>query len=100
MGADARGDPVRSTSAGGHNRQRSYSSKLRRSEDGKRAAAVTHHGKSLVDGYGREEVSYVSQYKRFVTFYFTNFLAQLSNFYLRKGLEVCCILEDVVVPSK
>jgi hypothetical protein len=33
-------------------------------------------------------------------FYFTNFPAQLSNFYLRKGFEVCGILEDVVVPSK
>jgi len=40
------------------------------------------------------------QLKRFVTFYFTNFPAQLSNFYLRKGFEVCGMLEEVVVPSK
>lgn len=38
--------------------------------------------------------------KRFVTFYFTNFPPHLSNFYLRKGFEVCGMLEDVIVPSK
>lgn len=32
--------------------------------------------------------------------FFTNFLAQLSTFYLRKGFEVCGILKDVVVPGK
>jgi hypothetical protein len=41
-----------------------------------------------------------SNIKRFVTFYFTNFPAQLSNFYLRKGFEVCDMLEEVVVPRK
>ena len=41
-----------------------------------------------------------SQYKRFVTFYFTNFLPQLSNFFLQKGFEVCGLLEEVVVPSR
>ena len=48
----------------------------------------------------REDQLRQSQYKRFVTFYFTSFLAQISNFYLRKGFEVCGILEDVVVPRK
>lgn len=38
--------------------------------------------------------------KRFVTFYFSNFPPFLSNFYLRKGFEVCGMLEDVIVPSK
>jgi hypothetical protein len=38
--------------------------------------------------------------KRYVTFYFTNFPAQLSHFYLRKGFEVCGILEDVYVAKK
>jgi hypothetical protein len=41
-----------------------------------------------------------SEFKRYVTFYFTNFPAQLSNFYLRKGFEVCGMLEDVFVPNK
>jgi len=49
---------------------------------------------------GREDQPGHSQYKRFVTFYFTNFSAQISNFYLRKGFEVCGMLEEVVVPSK
>ena len=48
----------------------------------------------------RDETVADSSFKRFITFYFTNFLAQLSNFYLRKGFEVCGILEEVVVPSK
>ena len=39
-------------------------------------------------------------FRRFVTFYFTNFLPQLSNFYLQKGFEVCGMLKEVVVPSK
>jgi hypothetical protein len=38
--------------------------------------------------------------RRFVTFYFTNFPPQLSNFYLRKGFEVCGMLEDVVVSRR
>jgi len=41
-----------------------------------------------------------SKFKRFITFYFTNFSAQFSNFYFRKGFEVYGMLEDVVVPSK
>jgi hypothetical protein len=35
--------------------------------------------------------------KRFVTFYVTNFPPHASNFFLRKGFEVCGILEDVFV---
>jgi len=34
---------------------------------------------------------------RFVTFYFTNFPSYLSNFYLCKGLEICGMLEEVMV---
>jgi len=49
---------------------------------------------------GRKEQHDISQYKRFVTFYFTNFPPQLSNFYLHKGFEVCGILEEVVIPSR
>jgi len=42
----------------------------------------------------------VSQYKRFVTFYFTNFSPHLSNFFLRKGFKVCGLLVEVVVPRR
>ena len=41
-----------------------------------------------------------SQSRWFVTFYFTNFPPYLPNFYLRKGLEVCGMLEEVVVPAR
>jgi hypothetical protein len=41
-----------------------------------------------------------SNLKRYVSFYFTNFPAQLSIFYLRKGFEVCGMLEDVYVARK
>lgn len=40
-----------------------------------------------------------SSFKRFVTFYITNFPPQASTFFLRKGFEVCGILEDVFVAS-
>ncbi|MCH84604.1 sulfate transporter, partial [Trifolium medium] len=41
-----------------------------------------------------------STFRRFVSFYFTNFPAQLSNYHLRLGFEVCGMLEDVYVPKK
>ncbi|XP_045791437.1 uncharacterized protein LOC123886142 [Trifolium pratense] len=41
-----------------------------------------------------------SALKRYVFFYFINFPAQMSNFYLRKGFEVCGVLEDVFVAKK
>lgn len=46
------------------------------------------------------EVALGTAFKRHVTFYFTNFPAYMSNFYLRKGFEVCGILEDVYVARK
>ena len=48
---------------------------------------------------GSEHEGY-SPYKRFVTFYFINFPPQLSTFYIRKGFEVCGLLEDVVIPRR
>jgi hypothetical protein len=62
------------------------------------------------DGGGRTDAKLINaknkapangpQLRRFVTFYFTNFPPQLSNFYLRKGFEVCGMLEEVVVPRR
>ena len=50
-------------------------------------------------GSQHETISHVSSpFKRFVTFSFTNFPPQLSSFYLRKGFQVCGLLEDVVLP--
>lgn len=40
-----------------------------------------------------------SSLKRFVTFYITNFPPQASNFFLRKGFEVCGMLEEVFVAN-
>ena len=40
-----------------------------------------------------------STLKRFVTFYITNFPPQASNFFLRKGFEVCGTLEEVFVAN-
>ena len=40
-----------------------------------------------------------SSVKRFVTFYISNFPPQASNFFLRKGFEVCGIIEDVFVAN-
>jgi hypothetical protein len=53
-----------------------------------------------VDGKVKENGQFVTVHARYVSFYFTNFPAQLSLFYLRKGFEVCGILEDVYVAKK
>ncbi|MCH96565.1 RNA recognition motif, partial [Trifolium medium] len=64
------------------------------------------HKDQLVQGANNDQlvqgnnVKLGSDLKRYVSFYFTNFPAQLSNFYLRKGFEVCGMLEDVYVPKK
>ncbi|PNX71868.1 putative sulfate transporter, partial [Trifolium pratense] len=58
------------------------------------------HG-SGKENYGRGGYDNLgTELKRYVSFYFTNFPYQLSNFYLRKGFEVCVMLEDVFVPKK
>lgn len=54
---------------------------------------------------GREAAAFYNpearpRFRRFVTFYFTNFPPQLSNFFLRKGFEACGLLEEVVVPRR
>jgi hypothetical protein len=53
-----------------------------------------------VDGKVKENGQLVTVHSRYVSFYFTNFPAQLSLFYLRKGFEVCGILEDIYVAKK
>jgi hypothetical protein len=45
-------------------------------------------------------VSLQPGFKRFVTFYFTNFPEHIYHFHLKKALEVCGILENVYVPMK
>ncbi|GAU38018.1 hypothetical protein TSUD_395770 [Trifolium subterraneum] len=45
-------------------------------------------------------VSSGSGLKRYVSFYFTNFPPLISYFNLRKGFEVCGILEDIYVANK
>ncbi|PNX70113.1 RNA recognition motif, partial [Trifolium pratense] len=68
------------------------------------------HRKEVKDamGYGQEKEQSNSGYggklsshvQRYVSFYFTNFPPLLSNFFLRKGFEVCGMLEDVYVANK
>ncbi|KEH26340.1 hypothetical protein MTR_6g453110 [Medicago truncatula] len=65
-----------------------------------RGADVAHGKAAHVSTDKETNQTELSQYKRFVTFYFTNFLPQLSIIYLRKGFEVCGLLEEVVVPSR
>ena len=47
----------------------------------------------------KTDVEVDSSLKRFVTFYVTNFPPQASTFFLRKGFDVCGMLEDVFVAN-
>jgi hypothetical protein len=66
-------------------------------DDGvKRTVQQAHDNKNIILNHGQSH----TVLKRYVTFYFPNFPVQLSHFYLRKGFEVCGILEDVYVAKK
>jgi len=80
-----------------------------RTADGNGAMAIVR-GKEIKETdnttvqAGRREAASLRQVnpqaRKFVTFYFTNFPPFLSNFYLRKGLKVCGMLEEVVIPAR
>ncbi|GAU49411.1 hypothetical protein TSUD_407260 [Trifolium subterraneum] len=69
-------------------------------EDEQYGPVVQKRDMQGLDGAGSVHGKKGVNIKRYVTFYFTNFPAQLSRFYLRKGFEVCGMLEDVHVPRK
>jgi hypothetical protein len=52
-----------------------------------------------VVGNETDRIDSSSNLKRFVTFYITQFPPQATLFFLRKGFEVCGILEDVFVAN-
>ncbi|GAU34276.1 hypothetical protein TSUD_321220 [Trifolium subterraneum] len=66
---------------------------IRRYENAPTMAGLARQERGCIDSLGTE-------LKRYVSFYFTNFPAQLSHFYLRRGFEVSRILEDVYVAKK
>jgi len=69
---------------------------LRYSQGGRRA--VNSGGKAFDSGADETiDVQAANGDKRFVTFYITNFLERANYWYLRKGFEVCGILDDVYV---
>jgi len=61
---------------------------------------VQHKQPLRVAGLEGEDAIGDASFKRFVTFYITNFPPQASTFFLQKGFEVCGILEDVFVANK
>jgi len=63
----------------------------------KRAAAVVQHQKPHTGSWDGKGTDKAPSFKRFVTFYITNFPPQASTVFLRKGFEVCGILEEVFV---
>jgi hypothetical protein len=60
--------------------------------------SVKNHSQQLQDVTNNDAAT-ESSLKRFVTFYVTNFPPQASTIFLRKGFEVCGILEDVFVSN-
>ncbi|PNX71513.1 putative sulfate transporter, partial [Trifolium pratense] len=77
----------------GRRLQQEYKCEFRKEKDeevggGWEKSKLGDDGKSIVD------------FKRYVSFYFMNFPPLLPNFFLRKGFEVCGMLEDVFVAKK
>jgi len=63
-----------------------------------RAAVVSDRDHQAGDvGKATDRPDSTSSLKRFVTFYITHFQPQATLFFLRKGFEVCGILEDLFV---
>ncbi|GAU51099.1 hypothetical protein TSUD_411800 [Trifolium subterraneum] len=114
---------ARSSSGFRLSRRRSLSAQGRRQQDyydGRRVSEFREDHRKVFNGCSnvgrREEKNYVYGHgkekgehgngkildadQRYVSFYFTNFPPQISIFYLRKGFEVCGILEDVFVARK
>jgi len=79
--------------------QRVHSPQLRDALAGKRVDAekVEFHDQEVKDG-GAVDVD--NGVRRFVTFYFTNFPERANYWCLRKGFEVCGILDDVYVAPR
>ena len=66
-----------------------------------RSAMVVHNRQPLcVAGSDGEGAPMYASFKRFVTFYITNFPPLASTFFLRKVFEVCEILENVFIANK
>ncbi|PNY17864.1 cysteine-rich receptor-like protein kinase, partial [Trifolium pratense] len=99
----------------GSRRQASYHRRYRNHNEDHITGSGLAHNKvcvndvvlgSLESGSGTEKLqgcdkdNLGTDLKRYVSFYFTNFPAQLPRFYLRKGVEVCGMLDDVFVPKK
>ncbi|CAJ2667462.1 unnamed protein product [Trifolium pratense] len=58
-----------------------------------------HGNGNIVQQKNGDGVVLGSNLKQYVSFYFTNFPAQMSNFYLRKGFEVCGAIGKSKSPS-
>ncbi|XP_045791605.1 uncharacterized protein LOC123886320 [Trifolium pratense] len=69
-----------------------------KAHEGEGLGCNSEHEKHRLRKRGNDNLG--TELKRYVSFYFTNFPYQLSNFYLRKGFKVCGMLEDVFLPKK
>ncbi|XP_045798023.1 uncharacterized protein LOC123892263 [Trifolium pratense] len=104
---EGRGRSVRRNQSQQGERRRTASLKNRRGRSNGRISVHSQDNQAVSD-VGRNKVlskpsdggKLDSELKRYVSFYFTNFPPLLSNFFLRKGFEVCGMLEDVFVSKK
>ncbi|MCH95432.1 RNA recognition motif [Trifolium medium] len=65
---------------------------------GEKELAMSRHGKGIMQEGSTDKLG--TEFKRYVSFYFTNFPPNLPRFYLWRGFEMCGMLEDVYVAKK
>jgi len=95
--ATVRQQDVRSATAVACDLQQGDSPNLRLSIAEKEGRGDGNHAQNVIHG---GTVAVENETRKFVTFYFTNFPECASQWFLRKGFEVCGILDDVFVAPR
>jgi len=100
MASRRQGTVQQARNGGGHHQMRRGLVMLQQGQSRGSAMVVLHRQHARAAASDGEGAAFYASFKRFVTFYITNFPPLASTFLLRKGFEVCGILDDVFIAHK